>query len=308
MDKLFAEAQTSLSSLRDLLRFAVSRFDEAELAYGHGTTNAWDEAAYLTLWALKIPLSHLEVCLDARLVPSEIQRVLALLEKRIKDRVPSPYLTHEAFLGDYKFYVDERVIVPRSFIAELLHEHLAPWVEDPTQVKTALDLCTGSGCLATLMALTFSYAQVDAIDISKPALEVATRNINDYGLADQVRLIESDLFEKVKGERYDLIVSNPPYVNAQSMQTLPEEYLHEPRLALAAGDDGLDIVRRIIEEGADHLTPKGLLVVEIGHNRLALEEAYPDLPFTWLDTSGGDEHVFLLTRAQLDEWKKSKAG
>ena len=296
---MFNQAKTHLSTVSDLLRFAVSRFNQANLFFGHGTTNAYDEAAYLILHTLHLPLDPLEPFLDARLLPEEVDAVVEILRRRVEDRLPAAYLTHEAWLGDLRFYVDERVIVPRSFIAELLREQLQPWVEDPETVSSGLDMCTGSGCLAILMALTFPNAQIDAVDVSIDALDVARRNVADYGLEGQLSLIQSDLFTALKGRRYDLIVSNPPYVNAPSMQTLPEEYRREPVGALASGEDGLEHVRTILREAPKHLNKGGLLVVEIGHNRGALEEAFPELPFTWLETSAGDEHVFLLTREQM---------
>ena len=295
----FEAAKNHLSTVRDLLRFAVSRFDQAGLFFGHGTTNAFDEAAYLILRSLHLPIDRLDPFLDARLLPVEIKTVLDILRRRIEERLPAPYLTHEAWLGDFRFYVDERVIVPRSFIAELLREQLEPWVEDPKAITSGLDMCTGSGCLAILMAFAFPNARIDAVDLSADALEVARRNIADYGLEEQISLIRSDLFTALQGRRYDLILSNPPYVNAPSMLALPEEYRHEPVGALASGEDGLEHVRVILREAPAHLNKRGLLVVEIGHNRDALEEAFPDLPFTWLETSAGDEHVFLLTREQL---------
>jgi len=295
----FEDAKDKLITVRDLLRFAVSRFNQAGLFFGHGTTNAFDEAAYLILHTLHLPLDRLEPFFDARLLPEEIDTVVEILRRRVEDRLPAPYLTHEAWLGDLRFYVDERVIVPRSFIAELLREQLQPWVEDPEAITSGLDMCTGSGCLAILMALTFPNAQIDAVDLSPDALDVARRNVSDYGLEEQLSLIQSDLFTALEGRRYDLIVSNPPYVNAPSVQTLPKEYLHEPEMALGSGTDGLDATRVILREAAKHLNKGGLLVVEIGHNRDALEEAFPELPFTWLETSAGDEHVFLLTREQL---------
>ncbi len=298
-DVLFQEAESQLLTIRDVLRFAISRFNEAGLFFGHGTTNAHDEAAYLTLYALHLPPGVLDPYLDARLTRSETAAALALITRRIRDRVPAAYLTHEAWLGEYKFFVDQRVIVPRSFIAALLMEQLSPWIQDPSKIQRGLDLCTGSGCLAILMALAFSYATIDAADISKEALEVVHINVSDYGLSDQIRLLSSDLFNALRGERYDLIVSNPPYVDSESMETLPVEYLHEPRIALAGGEDGLDYVRTILRDAPTHLNPGGLLIVEIGHNRLELEIAYPDIPFTWLNTHGDDEHVFLLTREQL---------
>ncbi|MDP2878631.1 MAG: 50S ribosomal protein L3 N(5)-glutamine methyltransferase [Sulfuricella sp.] len=295
----FDEAKIHLSTVRDLLRFAVSRFNQANLFFGHGTTNAYDEAAYLILHTLHLPLDRLEPFLDAHLLPEEVDAVVEILRRRVEERLPAPYLTHEAWLGDLRFYVDERVIVPRSFIAELLREQLQPWVEDPEAITSGLDMCTGSGCLAILMALTFPNALIDAVDLSADALDVARRNVADYDLEDRLSLIQSDLFTALEGRRYDLIVSNPPYVNAPSMQILPEEYLHEPGMALGSGTDGLDATRVILREAPKHLNKDGLLVVEIGHNRDALEKAFPDLPFTWLETSAGDEHVFLLTREQL---------
>jgi ribosomal protein L3 glutamine methyltransferase len=296
---MFNQAKSQFSTVRDLLRFAVSRFNQANLFFGHGTTNAYDEAAYLILHTLHLPLDRLEPFLDARLLPEEVDAVVEILRRRVEERLPAPYLTHEAWLGDLRFYVDERVIVPRSFIAELLREQLQPWVEDPEAITSGLDMCTGSGCLAILMALTFPNALIDAVDLSADALDVARRNVADYGLEDQLSLIQSDLFTALEGRRYDLIVSNPPYVNAPSMQTLPEEYRREPVGALASGEDGLEHVRTILREAHKHLNKGGLLVVEIGHNRDVLEEAFPELPFTWLEVSAGDEHVFLLTREQL---------
>ena len=289
----------SLITVRDWLRFAVSRFNEARLFFGHGSDNAFDEAAYLILHTLHLPLDRLEPFLDASLTHGESEEVQAVIERRVRDRIPAAYLTHEAWLGAHRFYVDERVIVPRSFIAELLPEQLAPWVENPDEVTRALDLCTGSGCLAILAALAFPNAEVDAVDLSTDALEVAAKNVADYGLADRVELIESDLFAALDGRTYDLILSNPPYVNAESVAALPPEYQAEPALALGSGEDGLDATRQILAAAKAHLNPGGLLVVEIGHNRDALEAAYPALPFTWLDTEGGDQFVFMLRREDL---------
>jgi len=294
-------AKTELITIRDYLRYAVSRFNAAELFFGHGSDNAWDEAVYLTLHTLNLPLDRLDPFLDARLLPHERELLLDIYSRRCQERLPAAYLTHEAWLGEHRFYVDDRVIVPRSFIAELLHEQLAPWIEDPWSVNAALDLCTGSGCLAILTALAFPEAEVDAVDLSEDALSVAERNVADYDLADRVRLIHSDAFAKIQGKRYDLIISNPPYVDAESVARLPPEYLHEPELALGSGEDGLDFTRTILREAKKHLTPNGLLVVEIGHNRAALEAAYPTLPFTWLDTTAGDEFVFLLNAADLPD-------
>lgn len=293
---MFELARQELSTLRDLLRFAVSRFNEAELFFGHGSDNAWDEAAYLLLHTLHLPLDRLEPFLDARLTAGERDTALRVIERRVVERLPAAYLTHEAWLGEHRFYVDERVIVPRSFIAELLEEQLSPWIEDPEAVDSVLDLCTGSGCLAILSALAFPNATVDAVDLSADALAVAKRNVDDYGLEEQVTLIQSNAFEALKGRRYDLIISNPPYVNAESMLTLPEEYRREPQLALASGEDGLDLTREILRQADEHLNPGGLLVVEIGHNRDDLEAAFPDTPFIWLDTAAGDQYVFMLQK------------
>ncbi len=289
----------SLITVRDWLRFAVSRFNEAELFFGHGSDNAFDEAAYLILHTLHLPLDRLDPFLDASLTHGESEQVQAVIERRVRERIPAAYLTHEAWLGEHRFYVDERVIVPRSFIAELLREQLAPWVEEPDTVTRALDLCTGSGCLAILAALAFPNADVDAVDLSQDALDVARRNVADYGLADRIELIESDLFAALGGRTYDVILSNPPYVNAESVAALPPEYQAEPALALGSGEDGLDATRQILAKAKDHLNPGGLLVVEIGHNRDALEADYPTLPFTWLDTESGDQFVFMLRREDL---------
>ncbi|TXI28179.1 MAG: 50S ribosomal protein L3 N(5)-glutamine methyltransferase [Nitrosomonas oligotropha] len=296
---MIAQAQAQLHTIRDLLRFAVSQFNKAGLHFGHGSATAYDEAAYLILKTLYLPLDQLEPFLDARVTDSECKQVLDIIERRVKDRIPAAYLTHEAWLGDFSFYVDERVIIPRSFIAELLQTQLAPWIAEPDHITAALDLCTGSGCLAILMAHAFENAHIDAADISPQALAVAHENVQDYGLQDRIGLIESDLFSALQGKRYDLIISNPPYVNAESMERLPQEYRHEPENALASGKDGLDATRQILQQAARHLTSDGILIVEIGHNRAELEQAYPNLPFTWLETSGGDEFVFLLQREQL---------
>ena len=291
---MFEQAQNELSTLRDLMRFSVSRFTEAKLFFGHGTDNAWDEAAYLLLHTLHLPIDRLDPFMDARLTSDERAAALGMVERRIKERLPAAYLTNEAWLGDYRFYVDERVIVPRSHIAELLREQFSPWIEDPWAVSRVLDLCTGSACLAILAAEAFPEALIDAVDLSSDALAVAQRNVDDYGLGARLKLIQSDAFASIQGQRYDVILSNPPYVNSESMAALPEEYRREPQLALASGEDGLDFTRIILREATNHLNPEGVLVVEIGHNRDELEDAFPETPFTWLDTSAGDQHVFML--------------
>ena len=288
-----------LATLRDWLRYAVTRFGAAGLAFGHGSANAYDEAAYLLLHALHLPLERLEPFLDAHLTHAERLQLAQLLERRIDQRIPAAYLTHEAWLGDFRFYVDERVIIPRSFIADLLPDGLAAYVGDPSKVVSVLDLCTGSGCLAILLAHAFPAADVDAVDISSDALAVAQRNVSDYGLADRINLLRSDLFANLPDKNYDLIVSNPPYVTARAMEELPAEYRHEPALALAGGDDGLDAVRTIMREAPRFLAPRGLLVVEIGHNRDAVEFTWPRTPFVWLDTGSSTDSVFLLTREEV---------
>jgi len=299
MSNFFFEASITMHTVRDYLRFAVSRFNQAELFFGHGSGDAYDEAAYLILHTLHLPLDRLEPFLDAQLTDGERAEVLSIIQRRVEHRIPAAYLTHEALLGDFRFYVDERVIVPRSFIAELLHERLSPWITEPDEINSVLDLCTGSGCLAILAAHAFQNAQVDAVDLSPDALAVAERNVTDYDLHGRVNLIESDLYAKLGGKQYDLIISNPPYVDAESVAALPQEYLHEPKLALGSGHDGLDATRIILKNAAQHLTENGVLLVEIGHNRDVLEAAYPDLPFTWLEVSAGDQFVFMLHRNDL---------
>lgn len=295
---VFDAAAQQLHSVRDFLRFTVSQFEEAKLFYGHGNNSAYDEAAYLILHTLHLPLDTLDPFLDARLLDIEKGTLLHLVQRRISERIPVAYLTNQAWQGEYEFYVDERVIVPRSFIYELLGEPLRLWIEYDELVHSALDLCTGSGALAIQMAHCYPDAVIDAVDISLDALEVAAINVENYGLQERINLIHTDLFTGIDNT-YDLIVSNPPYVDAESVEQLPEEYLHEPELALGSGEDGLDVTRQIIQQTARYLNPHGVLVVEIGHNREILEQAFPELPFTWLSTSGGDGFVFLLSREQL---------
>lgn len=289
-----------LITLRDFLRWAVSQFNEAGLFFGHGTQDAYDEAAYLILHTLHLPIDRLEPFLDAALTADERGIVHAIVTRRVRERVPAAYLTHEAWLGNYRFYVDERVLVPRSHIAELLvDDAFAPWLSDAEDIADALDLCTGSGCLAILLAETFPHAQVDAVDISLDALEVAKKNIADYDHEGRVRPIHSDLFNSLRDRSYDLIISNPPYVTADAMRALPEEYRHEPALALAAGEDGLNFVRRILAEARAHLKPNGVLAVEVGGGSAMVVRTFPDLDFTWLESGNGAGMVFLLQREQL---------
>ncbi|HEX7606827.1 MAG TPA: 50S ribosomal protein L3 N(5)-glutamine methyltransferase [Usitatibacter sp.] len=298
-------------TVRALVAHAIDEFEKAGLSYGHGTANALDEAAWLILHALGLPPVNLDAHLDTPLTAAQVKAATALIDARVRTRKPAAYLMHEAWLGTHRFYVDERVIVPRSFIAELLEN----WCQRPISEAPAgrrsppkrvsdtsfqiLDLCTGSGCLAIVAALAFPRATVDAADISADALEVAKRNVADYGLQARVRLVKSDLFAALEGRAYDLVISNPPYVKAASMKALPDEYRKEPRIALASGADGLDHTRRILDEAFGHMNPGGTLVVEIGRNRKALERACPELPFEWPATRAGRGFVFALPREAL---------
>lgn len=296
---MYQSARQELLTLRDLIRYGVSRLNAAEVALGHGSDNAWDEAVYLVLHALHLPLDTLEPFLDARVLTEERSRVLDLIDRRVTERVPAAYLTNEAWLRGHRFYVDKRVIVPRSPIAELLDEGLSPWVQDAQAVDNVLDMCTGSGCLAILSAMAFPYAHVDAVDVSPDALDVARRNVDDYGLADRLELHLSNLFDSLPERQYDVIVCNPPYVNSGSMDVLPQEYRHEPHLALAGGTDGMDLVRRILQAAPRFLAQDGVLVLEIGHERDFFEAAFPELSPVWLDTAEASDQLLLLTREQL---------
>lgn len=273
----------------ELLRQTARRFSLARLHYGHGTHNAKEEAA----WLISSVLGYL---LEEEVTPQAQKKIATLAHRRIRERIPVAYLLKEAWLGEHSFYVDRRAIVPRSFIAELLRDRLSPWLA--REPRRALDLCTGSGCLAVLLALTFMKARVEAADLSGPALAVAKKNVDRYKLSKRIKLVRSDLFESLGKSKYDLIVSNPPYVTTHSMRKLPKEYRHEPALALAAGKDGLDLVRKIISEAKNRLHPGGLLVCEIGGNRKALERAYPELEFAWPEISDPGA-VFILKREQL---------
>ncbi len=297
-----AKKSTSVAAHRTLgaaVESAERKFVEAGLFFGHGSSNAFDEAVYLVLHTLGLPLDELEGVWHRVISAAEHDAIGRIIQRRVAERIPAAYLTQEAWLGPFKFYVDERAIVPRSFIAELLREQLSPWVEDADAVRSVLDLCTGSGCLAIVAATTFPQAKVDAVDLSAAALQVAKRNVDDYALNARVSLIESDMWAALKGRRYDLIVTNPPYVTGKSMAALPREYRHEPEMALASGADGLDHVRTILHGAADHLTAHGLLVVEVGFNREGVEAAFPDIPFTWAEVGAGDGVVFVLTREDL---------
>lgn len=280
--------------LRELVGDVVQRLRKARLHFGHGTSNARDEAAFLVLRGLGLKF---EAPADRPVSRREQSRIERLLRRRVRERVPVAYLLNEAWLADQSFYVDRRVIIPRSHIAELLQERLRPWLRRP--VRRVLDLCTGSGCLAVLAAQSFPRARVDATDLSRGALAVARRNVANHRLRSRVRLLHSNLMSGLGTARYDLIVSNPPYVDPVSMHTLPREYGHEPRLALAGGPDGLALVRLILQQAYDHLEPKGLLVCEIGTGRKALERAFPRAAFVWPQTAAGTGQVFLLQREDL---------
>ena len=296
----YAEALTELASTRDVLRWALSQFHRHELSFGHGSDNASDEAIYLLLHSLHLPIdTALDPFLDARLTRSEKIAFFELIRRRCEERLPAAYLTGEAWLQGLRFKVSPDCIVPRSPIAELLSTQLAPWVEAPHAIHSVLDVCTGSGCLAILAALTFPNAQVDGVDISTAALAIAKDNIQDYDLSDRVCALESNLYQAVQNKKYDLIISNPPYVNEGSMQALPSEYLHEPRLALAGGDDGMDLVRIILAQAADHLTENGLLVLEIGNEYHNFCSVFPELDPVWLSTETADDQILLLNYDQL---------
>ena len=289
---------TVFKTIRDVLRHAVSEFERSDVSLGQGTQSAFDEAAFLVLRTLNLPPDLLEPFLDANLTNDEIELVLRNIALRSRDKVPAPYILNEAWLRDYKFYVDKRVLIPRSHIADMLLDQIDTWIPDPENINCALDLCTGSGCLAILLAEVFGEATVDAIDISEDALAVAEKNITNYNLQDRITLIQGDLLTGTQ-KQYDLIISNPPYVDAAAMKGLPEEFRKEPALALAGGDEGIDLVRQIIEEAPAHLADDGILIVEVGRDRNALEKAFPNIPFTWIATQASEDSVFLLTREDL---------
>ncbi|HQC28224.1 MAG TPA: 50S ribosomal protein L3 N(5)-glutamine methyltransferase [Methylotenera sp.] len=296
---VYAQAAQELHTIRDWLRFAVSQFENSDIFYGHGTDNSYDEAVWLIMSALHLPMETLNNFIDARLTKPERDKLAQFIEQRITKHTPTAYLLKEAWLQGFKFYVDERVLIPRSFIAELLANDLSPWVEFPEMIESAADICTGSGCLGVLLANSFPNAAIDVVDISQDAIDVCNINIAKYGLENQITAIKSDMFSALAGKKYDIIISNPPYVDAPSMAALPAEYQNEPQLALGSGTAGLDHTHTLLREAASYLNDDGLLIVEIGHNREALEAAYPNTIFNWLETSSGNAFVFLLTKEQL---------
>lgn len=295
----YMQAIEELVTVQDWIRWGATQFNHAQLFFGHGTDNAWDEAAALVLWALRTPWERLPAIKDTRLTTSEKQAAATLFQRRINERLPAAYLTGEAWFAGLKFTVNEQVLVPRSPIAELVQQQFQPWLA--SEPKRILDLCTGSGCIGIACAYAFPEAQITLSDISEAALAVASRNLQDHKLADRVELVHSDGFANLSGKIFDLIVSNPPYVNAEDMAAVPAEYRAEPELALASGDDGLDFTRRLLHEAAAHLRPNGLLIVEVGNSGPALEQAFPQLPFTWLEFEQGGHGVFALTAAELLE-------
>ncbi|ENH3591172.1 50S ribosomal protein L3 N(5)-glutamine methyltransferase [Salmonella enterica subsp. enterica serovar Bareilly] len=298
MDKIFVdEAVSELHTIQDMLRWAVSRFSVANIWYGHGTDNPWDEAVQLVLPSLYLPLDIPEDMRTARLTSSEKHRIVERVIRRINERIPVAYLTNKAWFCGHEFYVDERVLVPRSPIGELINNHFAGLISQ--QPKYILDMCTGSGCIAIACAYAFPDAEVDAVDISPDALAVAEHNIEEHGLIHHVTPIRSDLFRDLPKVQYDLIVTNPPYVDAEDMSDLPNEYRHEPELGLASGTDGLKLTRRILGNAPDYLSDDGVLICEVGNSMVHLMEQYPDVPFTWLEFDNGGDGVFMLTKAQL---------
>jgi ribosomal protein L3 glutamine methyltransferase len=304
--KLAKVGPGELLTLLDFVRYAVSRFVEAKLAFAHGTTDPVAEAAFLICEALHLHPAQFEGFAHARVTTAEGKTILDLIHQRVTTRKPAAYLVNKVYMRGLPFYVDERVIVPRSFIGELLDSHFdaeeegsGALIDDPTAVERVLDLCTGSGCLAILAAHHFPYATIDAVDISKGAIEVATRNVDEYGLDERITLHRGDLFAPLGDARYDLIITNPPYVDAEGMASLPPECRAEPKLAFDGGADGLDVVRRILHDAPDHLTPDGGLICEIGRGRELVDEAFPELPLLWLDTEDSEGEVFWIAATDL---------
>lgn len=297
------EAVKEFSTVRDFVRWGYSLFNEHELCFGHGTDNSWDEIMHLVYATLHFSLDADQDLLDAKLLPAEKTLIAERIQLRIEKRIPVSYLTNEAWFCGLSFYVDERVIIPRSPIAELIEAEFTPWV-DANKVTKILDLCTGSGCIAIACSANFPHAQVDAVDISEDALAVAKKNVSQYGLEAEVNLIQSDLFKNVPHKQYDIIVSNPPYVPESVYDSLPDEYSHEPSLALKAGQDGLTAVDEILKKAGNYLSPNGVLIVEVGELQSLVEEAYPHIPFTWLQFEHGEDGVFLLTAQELNDCMK----
>ncbi|TWX56317.1 50S ribosomal protein L3 N(5)-glutamine methyltransferase [Colwellia hornerae] len=301
----FSPIKDELHTIGDYLRFATSEFNQAELFFGHGTNNAWHEAITLVMFALNLPVELNEQVFNCRLTSAEKSAVLALIERRIVEQLPAAYLTNHAQFVGLPFYVDERVLVPRSPIGELIEQHFSPHFSSDNPPKRILDLCTGSGCIAIACAVAFPEAEVDALDLSIDALNVAQINIENHGLTEQVIPIQSDVFSGVEGLSYDLIVTNPPYVDQEDVDALPQEYLHEPEMGLGSGVDGLDIVREILAQAASYLNENGVLICEVGNSQIHVEHVYPHVPFTWLTFKNGGHGVFMLTKQQLTKHQNS---
>jgi ribosomal protein L3 glutamine methyltransferase len=301
---------SDLSTIRDFIRYGFTEFNKNNLYFGHGTDNSWDEIIALVTYSLNIVPNNLSpdnlnpdnlnILLDAKLLIHEKQNLIDLINKRINEKTPLAYLIQQTNFCDLNFYVDKRVIIPRSPIGSLIQEQFSPWIEEPNNITSALDLCTGSGCIAIALAYYFPEANIDAIDLSDDALAVTNINIKKHELQNQVKAIKSDLFNSIKAnKKYDLIISNPPYVNKKDLEQMPKEYHHEPKMALEAGDDGLDLAHRILKEAINYLNPNGILIVEVGNSQYDLEKEYPNIPFTWMEFDSGASGVFLLTYDQL---------
>jgi len=291
-----------LESIGDFLRYATSEFNQAELFFGHGTNNAWDEATTLVMYALNLPNDLVDKVFSCQLLEEEKLTVLDIIHRRVVEGIPAAYLTHQATFANLPFYVDERVLVPRSPIGELIENSFSKLIDGDNPPSQILDLCTGSGCIAIACAYAYPNADIDAVDLSIDALNVAQINIENHGLTEQVIPIQSDVFSGVSGLSYDLIVSNPPYVDQEDVDSLPQEYLHEPVMGLGSGFDGLDIVRKILNEAASHLNDNGILICEVGNSQIHVEAVYPDVPFQWLEFERGGHGVFMLKKAQLIEF------
>ncbi|WP_143314043.1 50S ribosomal protein L3 N(5)-glutamine methyltransferase [Colwellia sp. UCD-KL20] len=298
----FSSINEQLNTTGDFVRFATSQFNQADLYFGHGTNNAWDEAISLIMFTLNLPESLFEQVFSCQLTLDEKNDVLSIIEKRIVDEIPAAYLTNQAVFANLPFYVDQRVLVPRSPIGELIENRFVNLIDEQHIPHRILDLCTGSGCIAIACAYAFPEAEVDAVDLSIDALNVANINIENHGLSEQVIPIQSDVFSGVEGQVYDLIVTNPPYVDQDDVDSLPKEYLHEPEMGLGCGDDGLDIVRKILAESAAHLSENGILICEVGNSEIHVASVYPEVPFKWLTFDHGGHGVFMLTKAQLEEF------
>lgn len=301
----FSSVSNNLDTIGDYIRFAASQFNEANLYFGHGTDNAWDEAINLVMFTLSLPLALVDKVFDCKLSENEKQAVLSIIQARIVEAKPAAYLTNQAMFAKLPFYVDERVLVPRSPLGELIEDRFTQLLPADQKFNRILDLCTGSGCIAIASGHYFPEAEVDAVDLSIDALNVAQMNIENHGMTEQVTPIQSDVFSGVQGLTYDLILTNPPYVDAEDVASLPEEFLHEPEMGLGCGHDGLDIVRKILAQSAQHLNENGVLICEVGNSQIHVEAEYPEVPFTWLSFLRGGHGVFMLTKKQLEKYAET---